>query len=386
MLQRVGRWSQRWLIVALALTTLGLLAIPSGAPATLDYRVFRPAQARAFNPASYMVGTLFSRWRDGALAPAEAAADSAEDVALVRRFLNSPGLGDAALRSQVERILQRQIAATLSELELEWSVFGQDQVFPPVQFAFVNLPDVLVVSRRDRIERIGAHLLRGGVTDSEAAALETRSDAEGVSTLVVKIGGLAVYPSMIPKVNSIEWLMPTLAHEWAHQFFALQPVGWRFTLDLERDPNMITLNESAAELIGDEIGWRALARYYGLNRPDSATAGAANASGDTQTAFARRMLEIRQRADTLFAAGHVEAAEQYLETARQALAADGYRIRKLNQAYFAFYGSYASAPGSVSPIGQQLKTLRERQPRLRDFLFAVARLNSPTELAALVER
>ncbi len=49
--------------------------------------------------------------------------------------------------------------------------------------------------------------------------------------------------------------------------------------------------------------------------------------------------------DELLAAGKIEEAEAYMEARRQVFWDNGYAIRKLNQAYFAFYGAYADVPG-----------------------------------------
>ena len=64
---------------------------------------------------------------------------------------------------------------------------------------------------------------------------------------------------------------------------------------------------------------------------------------------------------------------------RQFLAANGRLIRKINQAFFAFHGSYASSPASVSPINEQLKVLRRRSDSLEDFLKLVASFGSIQE-------
>ena len=42
---------------------------------------------------------------------------------------------------------------------------------------------------------------------------------------------------------------------------------------------------------------------------------------------------------------------------RDEFAGQGYYIRRLNQAYFAFNGSYADTPGSIDPIGPKLQKL-----------------------------
>ena len=93
------------------------------------------------------------------------------------------------------------------------------------------------------------------------------------------------------------------------------------------------------------------------------------------------MRETRTTVDGYLAQGQVEPAEQYMEQRRQEFAAKGYYIRKLNQAYFAFYGSYADSPTSVSPIGTELRKLRGQQKSLRDFLETVGNITSRQQLA-----
>jgi len=55
------------------------------------------------------------------------------------------------------------------------------------------------------------------------------------------------------------------------------------------------------------------------------------------------MRSIRLAVDDYLRGAKSKPAEQYMEQQRQALAAQGYYIRKLNQAYFAFYGTMVIA-------------------------------------------
>jgi nucleoside-diphosphate-sugar epimerase len=58
---------------------------------------------------------------------------------------------------------------------------------------------------------------------------------------------------------------------------------------------------------------------------------------------------------------------------------NGYPVRRINQAYFAFNGFYAFSPGSIDPIGPKLQTLFEREGRdWKRFYDAVKRLASLT--------
>ena len=54
----------------------------------------------------------------------------------------------------------------------------------------------------------------------------------------------------------------------------------------------------------------------------------------------------------------------------------GHFIRKINQAFFAFRGTYATNPASISPIGDQLGELRRRSDSLGDFLKTLAQFDS----------
>ena len=81
----------------------------------------------------------------------------------------------------------------------------------------------------------------------------------------------------------------------------------------------------------------------------------------------------------------VEQAEKFMEEKRQYLATKGYYIRKLNQAYFAYYGTYADSPTSISPIGAELKKLRSQSASLKDFLETVAAMTSRQDLAGSVK-
>jgi len=73
-----------------------------------------------------------------------------------------------------------------------------------------------------------------------------------------------------------------------------------------------------------------------------------------------------------------------MEQKRQYLASLGYYIRKLNQAYFAFHGTYADKPAFISPIGLELKQLRGQSSSLKDFLNTTAAMTSRQDLREAV--
>ncbi|MCX7939475.1 MAG: hypothetical protein N2545_08575 [Thermoflexales bacterium] len=293
----------------------------------------------------------------------------------------------SAHQSLVESILQDQVESVLRE---EGFAVG-GQTLPPVRFRFTELPEVMVISRRDRIERIDGRTLTPGIPLEEKDRLEREvSRRFNVSALVVRIGGLAAYPVMLPQTTALDWLLEVLAHKWAHNYLAMT-LSW-VGLNILSDPHALIINETTASIVGREIGPRVMARYY----PQLSAALASDVrphphveEASEKFDFRREMRATRLRVDALLAEGKIEEAEAYMEARRRVFVANGYPIRKLNQAYFAFYGAYNDEPGGApaagdDPIGPAVQRLRAQSASLGDFLRAVASLRSLEDLYARV--
>jgi len=100
--------------------------------------------------------------------------------------------------------------------------------------------------------------------------------------------------------------------------------------------------------------------------------------------FDAEMRRTRLHVDELLAAGKIEEAETYMEARRQIFVQNGYPLRKLNQAYFAFHGSYATGAASTDPIGPKLQELRRLTPDLSVFVAAVREIAQPSDLDRLL--
>jgi hypothetical protein len=100
--------------------------------------------------------------------------------------------------------------------------------------------------------------------------------------------------------------------------------------------------------------------------------------------FNNFMRATRQTVDNMLARDEVNQAEAYMEQQRLILASHGYLIRKLNQAFFAFYGSYADQPGFENPIANNLKVLRSKCTSLADFVWQASAFTEPDELKQAV--
>ncbi len=289
----------------------------------------------------------------------------------------------AYLEDPTEAILQSQVATILAEEGIGLTPLG---VFPPVVSELEQPPLLLVVSPREKIEIKAAAQLRPGLDLKQIEALEDRVDSLGVSSLVVSIGGISTYPAMILEAGSRDWVIRTIAHEWVHAYLFLSPLGWRYGQSHET----ITLNETVADLAAEEIGDKVLFRFYGVPIPQRKEEPAEEPATEPDKApafsFNREMRLTRLQVDALLAEGKVAEAEQYMEERRRFFLKHGYVIRKLNQAYFAFYGSYADSPAAVDPIGKDLRALRRRMASLKEFLEVVRHLTSYAELKQLLGR
>ncbi len=290
------------------------------------------------------------------------------------------------LQSTVEAIIEDQVAAILAE---QGFALG-GQVVPPVKFRFTPLPQQLIISPRCEISRLYEFSLEAGLTVDRAEALEKEIDQKfDVASLVVPIGGMGLYPAMLLETSSLEWTVGVVAHEWAHNWLTLFPLGWLYG----SSPQLTTMNETAASIVENEIRPLVLARFYPeLVRPPepapSATPDATDALSTPEAPFDFRqeMRTTRAQVDRLLKEARIAEAEDYMKARRQVFWEHGYLIRKLNQAYFAFYGAYADEPGAAGedPVGPAVVTLRQRSSTLRDFMLRLAPMTSFDDLTRAV--
>ncbi len=285
----------------------------------------------------------------------------------------------AERRPVVEAVLQSQVSAILADEGL--TMLGH--VWPPVKFVFSEPPYYLIISPRSRIElRLGVYL-QSDLPVDQHAVLERQVEAlSDVSALVEGIGGFGAFPTMVIDRAGLDWILNTIAHEWTHNYLVFHPLGWNYY----NSRDTVTLNETVASIVGDEVGQKALERFYPELAPPKRTQISQERPIEEKAFdFGREMRATRLAVDALLAKGYVHEAEAFMEARRQRLVKHGYAIRRLNQAYFAFHGSYATGPGAVDPIGPKLTRLREASPSLAAFLRTAARITSVAELDAALQ-
>ncbi len=312
------------------------------------------------------------------------------DISLYRAELEKVEAQVEKLKPIVEQTIARQISEALAEQGI-YNPFGDNWLklmFPPVNFKLEEPMYVLIISPRDRIERIHDTAMRQGIVTAEMEQIESSLAKLNVSALVVQIGGLgATYPSVVINNADLRFTIDVAVEEWLHQYLAFKPLGFRYILDLLQiapSTAIPVINETVAGIAAHEIGAMVYDRFYSRYK----TADDEKESDPVRSGFDfnAAMRETRQMVDYYLAQGQIEEAEQYMEQQRQFLVSQGYYIRKLNQAYFAFHGSYAYHPSSVDPVGDQIRLLRDNSLNVKDFLDSAAKIKSQEDLNAMVEK
>lgn len=305
--------------------------------------------------------------------------DKEAATATVRADLTKLYLRQEQIAPLAEAILQEQVTQVL----VEQGLTAAGQPLPNVWYHSTPLPMALIVSPRDRIEQTANISVNTDLTVDEQVKLEDDvSKGLNVSSLVVQIGGVGVYPTMVARTTNVNWLLSTIAHEWIHNYLTLRPLGLLYS----ETPELRTMNETTASIAGDEIGAIVIEKFYPELKPAASFPNLSLVSlsldrPDPETLvrppfdFRAQMHETRINADALLAAGKIEEAEAYMEARRQIFLQNGYLLRKINQAYFAFHGAYADVPGGAAgedPVGPAVRALRAQSASLKDFINTMA--------------
>jgi hypothetical protein len=360
------------------------------AEASLDEQAYLTPADRARQVTRYfdLIGQLETAQRDIAARYADpAVTDKLAATATLRAQAANLRAQAHELQPLAEAILQEQIAAVFAQQGL--AVGGQ--TLPPVAFHFTDLPMTLIVSPRQEIKQVANMPIFGDLPLEDQVALEDKVAKElDVSTQVMGLGGIGTYPTMIAQSSYFTWIVTVGAHEWTHNYLTLRPLG----VSYEASPELRTMNETTAEIMGNEIGALVLKRYYPdqapgpapfpnvLHRDQPAQAGPGAAAPGFD--YNAEMHATRVQADALLAQGKIVEAEAYMEKRRQFFWDHGYQIRKLNQAWFAFYGAYAAEAGGgaqgADPVGPAVLLLRRRSPNLKVFVNTIAGFTSFQQL------
>ena len=286
-----------------------------------------------------------------------------------------------SIQMNAEEAFESAISDTIRSEKIP-SVMVGPFFFPPVDFVFEPLPTILVTSRRDKIERLESIFLEADLPPSKREILETRIlNEQGVSAIVNNIGGLSTFPNMLT-THDLRTTIEIAGHEWLHSHLFFQPLG----RNIHKDSNMNIINETTANIFGKELSALVYAQLTGETAPKYIVGQTEPyACPEGLFCFNQEMRKTRLKADALLEEGEIEKAENYLEKQRQIFVNNGYSIRKLNQAFFAFHGTYSDSPTSISPINDQLLHIRKASSSLGDFIRKIEVISDHKQLLELLE-
>ena len=380
--------------LTLRLLLLGLLvvivvAVPADDPAgRRDWRAFQAAQGKTLDLLDRQMQSLFAPravgrrsatgfavacplfrcgancWRAPSATPS-GGRSSMSRAPRIKQALEEAVGEEASLRpaamETLRQIVERElVSAGFDQPGLHLDVglgYLHVGLRPPVNFQIGQLPQVLLVAPRDSI-RLDTSLLLGGGLDIETIQIieeQFESEEREYVALVENIGGIALFPPLISPRKDLGSAVFTIAHEWTHHYLLIHPLGREYFFSDEAR----SINETAADIVGDEVRASVLARLG----PAAKDAGAS--SGDGATEFDTLLRETRETVQTFLDGGDEERAETYMEARQRELADLGYPIRRLNTAYLAWHGGYA---GTGNRYEAPLRKLRGDSANLRDFL------------------
>ena len=217
----------------------------------------------------------------------------------------------ARTQSLAEAVLQEQLSVILAEQGL--TTLGQP--LPPVAFHLTDLPYAFIISPRSTIRQDANLDISGDLgLDQQVMLEDTVSKALDVSALVVPLGGIGTYPTMVGQSSDLPWIAAVIAHEWTHNYLAFRPLGMNY----DKSGELRTMNETTAESTGMALGALLIQKYYPELAPAPAVfrnelrRGAAPAAQKPQAPgfdFVAAMHDTRVTVDALLAQGKIDEAE-----------------------------------------------------------------------------
>lgn len=283
----------------------------------------------------------------------------------------------ANYKNDVEATLERWIdeSATSEGLQRKLPLFnGISLTWPPVAIALTSPPQILVRSPRDKIQRLNDTLLKSGLSLREIEQVEQKTDTANIVSIVVPLGGIAAYPAIVDSDEDYDSLLDTAAHEWTHHYLAFYPLGQIFYSSDDGE----ALNETTANIVGQHLG--DLVRKAHPLILAAGEDGSGPPGPPVTVDFNTEMHNLRLKVDALLAQGKVDEAEKAMDAERVYLDQHGITIREINQAYFAFYGTYANTPESSNPIGPKVEQVWSLTQDVGEFLRAMRSVTSVADL------
>ena len=97
------------------------------------------------------------------------------------------------------------------------------------------------------------------------------------------------------------------------------------------------------------------------------------------------MKKLRNNVDQLLSEGKINDAEKLMNESTLILNNNGINIRKINQAWFAFNGTYGDSPSSISNFNDELNDLIDSYESLKDAINDIKNISSLDEYKNMIQ-
>ena len=251
-------------------------------------------------------------------------------------------------------------------------------IFPSPEFNVGSSPKLLVTSPRNKIERKEELLLVPSLDIETIEALEGSVASDELSSIIINIGGIAAYPSIIAEGKSSRDLFLTVSHEWIHQYLIFHPLGRSYFSSKE----MKEINETLANIFSKKLLKSLCEKDFEIKNKICSIPIIKNKNKFDYREF---MKKLRNNVDELISDGKINDAEKLMNESTLILNNNGIKIRKINQAWFAFNGTYGDSPSSISNYNNELTDLIDSYDNLKDAIDVIKNIRSLDEYKNMIK-
>ena len=266
----------------------------------------------------------------------------------------------------------------ISELYDQEMDYFFDIIFPSPEFNVGSSPKLLVTSPRNKIERKEEILLVPSIDIETIEALEGRAASDELSSVIINIGGLATYPSIIAERKSSRELFLTISHEWLHQYLIFHPLGRSYFSNKE----MKEINETLANIFSKKLLKSLCEKDFEIKNE---MCSVSPVKDENKFDYREFMKKLRINVDQLLSEGKIKNAEKLMNESTLILNNNGIKIRKINQAWFAFNGTYGDSPSSTSNFNDELNNLIDSYGTLKDAINDIKNISSLDEYKDMIK-
>ena len=274
-------------------------------------------------------------------------------------------------KNQIRKLL-------ISELYDQEMDYFFDIIFPSPEFNVGSSPKLLVTSPRNKIERKEEILLVPSIDIETIEELEGIASNDELSSVIINIGGLATYPSIIAEGKSSRELFLTISHEWLHQYLIFHPLGRSYFSNTE----MKEINETLANIFSKKLLKSLCEKDFEIKNE---MCSVSPLKDENKFDYREFMKKLRINVDQLLSEGKINNAEKLMNESTLILNNNGIKIRKINQAWFAFNGTYGDSPSSTSNFNDELNNLIDSYGTLKDAINDIKNISSLDEYIDMIK-